>query len=159
VHRVARRCLRDRVRGDPRLKRHDQRLLQEPERQTACDRHREVAVRKCKRSETAIQWSQQGPKGDRGVLGFYQRISPISVPPLDGVREIVRCDAGDRGTGGGYFLNTGTLTDAQLDVEVYADAPITDFGFEGTGWDVGIRNKTTTPRHGFAMAVCADLTP
>jgi hypothetical protein len=78
---------------------------------------------------------------------------------LDGVREIVRCDAGDRGTGGGYFLNTGTLTDAQLDVEVYADAPITDFGFEGTGWDVGIRNKTTTPRHGFAMAVCADLTP
>ena len=110
-----------------------------------------------------------GPKGDTGERGpqgvpgtptrLYTNLEPITVPPSGLLRQNIECDAGDVTTGGGYFLNSSNLTNAQRDVEVIADAPITEFGIEDTGWDVGIHNKTTTERTGFGYVRCADMTP
>jgi hypothetical protein len=94
------------------------------------------------------------------VLGIYRATLPISLPANDAVRVLPLCDPGDLATGGGYFLNTANLTDAQLDVEVFSDRPYTNGDvLNPPGWDIGIHNKTATPRSGFAWAVCADLTP
>jgi hypothetical protein len=110
----------------------------------------------------------QGPKGDKGdkgdtgasgVSGIYTNFEVISVPASGLVRQSIECNAGDLATGGGYFLFTGGLTNAQLEVEVFANQPISEFGKEGTGWDIGILNETTTARSGSGTVVCSDLTP
>lgn len=101
-----------------------------------------------------------GDKGDPGVLDVYWSFVPLAVPADGAERKIAPCGKGDRATGGGYFLNTATLTDEQLDVEVFSNAPEIVLPEQyPPGWDIGIRNKTTTARSGFAYAVCADLAP
>ena len=104
-----------------------------------------------------------GPKGDQGstgVLGVYRSTLPISLAASGIVRVAPQCNSGDRATGGGYFLNTSALSDAQIEVEVYSNGPDTTGNNQSPpGWDIGIRNKTTTARSGFAFAVCADLAP
>jgi hypothetical protein len=89
---------------------------------------------------------------------IYHLDEKITVPPMEirgGVlRQNIECLTGDFATGGGYFLNTSTLTDDNLNVEVFSNHPITDFNKEGTGWDIGIRNKTPIQRTGFAHVAC-----
>jgi hypothetical protein len=101
----------------------------------------------------------QGPKGDTGPSGvadIYDVSDPITVPASGVVRDTPMCNSGDIATGGGYFLNRAGLTPSQEDVEVFSDEPA---GVGNTthppGWDIGIFNKTTTQRTGFALAVCA----
>lgn len=115
----------------------------------------------------------QGPKGDQGAPGLsvgntiYRRSQPFTLSASGLTRLRIRCDPGDVAVGGGYFLSSqdsagASLTDAQRDVEVIADQPITDAGSEGTGWDVGIINKTSTARvanGSIGTAVCSDVTP
>lgn len=84
----------------------------------------------------------------------YQVVDAITVPGAAVLRRNIPCNSGDVATGGGYFLNTATLADADLDVEVFANSPITDFGIEGSGWDIGIHNKAPVERTGFGFAVC-----
>lgn len=104
--------------------------------------------------------AQQGTaQGKRSFRTLYMVTESLLVPAGDIARVLARCDQGDLATGGGYFLNTATLPFGALNVEVFANAPITDFGFEGTGWDVGIINKASVDRNGFVFAVCADLKP
>ena len=85
---------------------------------------------------------------------FYQVSDAFTVPALGVLRRNVSCNPGDVATGGGYFLNTTGLADADLDVEVFSNAPIGDFGIEGSGWDIGIRNKAAVERSGGGFAVC-----
>ena len=89
----------------------------------------------------------------------YQVTDAITVPGSGALRRIIRCNPGDVATGGGYFLNTAHLADVDLDVEVFANAPITDDGIEGTGWDIGIHNKAPVDRTGFGYAVCHHARP
>jgi hypothetical protein len=100
----------------------------------------------------------QGPKGSAGVANVYRSTLALSLPASGDVRLLPQCNPGDLATGGGYFLNSATLTDAQRDVEVFSDGPDTDLDVQNPpGWDIGIHNKTTTPRTGFAYAVCVQL--
>jgi hypothetical protein len=100
----------------------------------------------------------QGPSGSAGVANVYVSTLAISLPASGNVRLLPQCKPGDRATGGGYFLNIATLTDAQIDVEVFSDGPDTSGGVQNPpGWDIGIHNKTTTARTGFAYAVCVQL--
>jgi hypothetical protein len=101
---------------------------------------------------------EQGAQGGPGVLKVYDTYLPISLPANGTVRVLPYCDKGDVATGGGYFLNTATLNDAQLDVEVFSDGPNTNGLVQPPpGWDIGIHNKTSTPRSGVALVVCAKL--
>ena len=101
----------------------------------------------------------QGPQGPPGLLDLYYVSEPINIAANDVYRNNVECEGDDTVTGGGYFLNTAELSDAELDVEVFSNKPSTDFGEEYEGWDIGIRNMANVPRSGFAHAVCAGVTP
>jgi len=100
----------------------------------------------------------KGAQGSPGVLKVYDTYVPIALAANGTVRLNPLCDKGDVATGGGYFLYTSNLTDAQLDVEVFANEPDTRGAVTTPpGWDIGIHNKTSTPRSGVALAVCAKL--
>ena len=88
---------------------------------------------------------------------FYQVEEAIVVPAQGALRKRIPCNPGDVVTGGGYFLNSADLTDDQLNVEVFANAPIIsiDVPIVGPGWDVGIQNKAAIERSGFGYAICA----
>jgi hypothetical protein len=99
-----------------------------------------------------------GAQGLPGVANVYRSTLAISLPASGDVRLNPLCNPGDFATGGGYFLNSATLTDAQRDVEVFSNGPDTDLNVQNPpGWDIGIHNKTTTARTGFAYAVCVQL--
>jgi hypothetical protein len=101
-----------------------------------------------------------GPQGPPGTsTRLYTKFERLTVPASGLLRQNIECDSGDVTTGGGYFLNSAELTDSQRNVEVVSDGPISDFGREDTGWDIGIYNKTATERNGFGYVRCADLTP
>jgi hypothetical protein len=100
----------------------------------------------------------KGAQGSPGVLKVYDTYLSISLAANGSVRLNPLCDQGDVATGGGYFLYTSNLNDAQLDVEVFSNAPDTDGAVTTPpGWDIGIHNKTSTARTGVAYAVCAKL--
>ena len=85
---------------------------------------------------------------------FYTLYKAVDLPATTVVRILVPCNAGDGGVGaGGYFYNGG----GSIDVAVFVSSPITDFGRQDTGWDVGMRNRSATPTSGFAYARCVHL--
>lgn len=85
---------------------------------------------------------------------IYHLWEKITVPPNQYLRQNIECEKGDFATGGGYFLNTSTLVDNSLDVEVFANEPIIGSNIGGIGWNIGIRNKTPIRRTGFGQVAC-----
>jgi hypothetical protein len=103
-----------------------------------------------------------GPTGPADIASVYVVEEAITVPANNGGSEegdvsvVVPCHAGDVATGGGYVLSTSTLADSSRAIEVFTDQPSVNATSE-QGWQIGIHNKTSTPRSGTASAVCAHL--
>lgn len=105
-----------------------------------------------------------GPEGPPGISDIYVVSEFFTLNPNQSFHVAIGCDVGDLVTGGGYFLNDRaegfTLSDAQRNVEVFANGPMLEFGALGLGWEIGIRNMSdSTQRTGNRIAVCADITP
>jgi hypothetical protein len=70
----------------------------------------------------AVRNAQFGCPTPNPGPAVYQVVDPMLIPAGGVVRRSILCNPGDVATGGGYFLDTTTLGDADLDVEVFANA-------------------------------------
>ena len=105
-----------------------------------------------------------GPAGPSGVTDVYRVYENFTIPPNSSIEALVECNTGDVTTGGGYVLSGEhsfpPITDAERDIEVFANGPYTEALVPDVSWHIGIRNMSDTKtRNGSARVVCIDLTP
>jgi hypothetical protein len=120
----------------------------------------------CKKGETGLDWSVQGPQGDPGpqgvqgpqgeqgpagptgpvgVLGFYTRSTNVSIPGESNGGGTVSCDPGDIVTGGGFAGADDTVYDS------YASS--------ASSWSIRTHNLLAGSQAVLVQVVCADVTP
>lgn len=115
-------------------------------------------------SDLVGQTGPAGPAGPPGVANVYRVYENFTIPPNSSIEALVECTTGDVTTGGGYVLygehGFPGITDAERDIEVFANGPYTESGVPDVSWHIGIRNMSDTKtRTGSARVVCIDLGP
>jgi hypothetical protein len=111
----------------------------------------------CKNNETPLDWSQQGPPGEKGDTGpglstLYVASSPANVSPGERRVHFASCNPGDFALSGGWSGDFSDLTAFMpfLDVpsSVGADA-----------WQVGVINTSAETRTVTVFVRCTDMIP
>jgi hypothetical protein len=106
------------------------------------------ATESCTSSERALNWNQQGPKGDPGGLNVYFNRN-TDVLPAGTVRGYrAQCADGDRAIGGGYDSDSTEVTAFRSDVDLVNPAYV-----------LGLNNRGAGAATIQFTAYCVDLTP
>jgi hypothetical protein len=110
------------------------------------------ASQSCTPAETALDWNQLGPKGDKGDPGgvldvYFNR--DTDVLPAGAVRGYrAQCGDGDKAIGGGYASDSTDVTAFRSDVDLINPAYL-----------LGLKNNGNVAAAIQFTAYCADLTP